>query len=244
MGLRGLFVAASRLARGIEMECALCGSAAQEQALCPPCFRALPYLGCACGSCARPLPTAGICGRCLRKPPAFDAAIAALAYAFPVEILITRAKYGADLGMAAFLGDLVAKTAQSAPQVFSDYANAIVVPIPLSPARQRARGYNQSAEIARVVAARLALPLANDLMRTRETEKQADLPFKARLRNVRDAFSAASLERPLAGKHVLLVDDVMTTGATVHEAAKALKAAGVTRVTVAIVARVVSRTKM
>ena len=189
------------------------------------------------------MPQRETCGRCLRKSNsiAFDATFAAFRYTFPSDILVAAAKYRGDLAMTRTLGTLLAGAihAQISPAALKNIDLAL--PIPLAPSRQAERGYNQAAEIARVVAKALSLPLASDLMRTRETEKQADLPLKQRARNVRDAFSAASLERPLAGKHVLLIDDVMTTGATLNEAAKALKDAGAIRVTVAVVARAVSR---
>jgi ComF family protein len=187
------------------------------------------------------MPIAERCARCVRKPPAFDAAIAAVIYRYPMDILITRAKYNGDLAVARMLGIVLSE--KVAPQVFRDKNVSpidAVIPVPLSALRQRERGYNQATEIARVVATRLKVPLRANLMRSRETEKQADLNFKARIHNVRGAFSAATLDRALAGLHILLIDDVMTTGATLNEAAKALKAAGATRVTVAVVARAVS----
>jgi ComF family protein len=216
--------------------CALCASAS-DAAVCEACDADLPRIRHACPRCARPMPRDEVCGRCLRKPPAFDAALAVFAYQFPIDGLVQRAKFNADFATLAFLS---AALSQRLKPIQCDG----VVPVPLAPARQRERGYNQAALLAKAPAAMLNVPLFDDLMRTRETEKQTELSFKARLRNVREAFSAASLERPLAGKHVVLIDDVMTTGATLHEAAKALKAAGATRVTAALVARVVARTTL
>jgi ComF family protein len=151
-----------------------------------------------------------------------------------MDVLVARAKYNNDLAVAASLGQLLAdavleKTGNEPIQA--------VVPVPLSPARQRERGYNQAAEIARELARALGVPLVTHLIRTRHTNKQTDLTLKERLLNVRGAFSALAFDHPLAGLHVALVDDVMTTGATVNEAAKALKAAGATRVTVCVLAR-------
>jgi ComF family protein len=176
------------------------------------------------------------CGRCLRKPPAFDAAVAAFSYQFPLDVLVTRSKYNGDVACLHFLGEALADVLAAR----ATRADAIV-PVPLATLRQRERGYNQAAELAKPCAARLNIPLMLDLMRTRDTEKQTELSFKARMRNVRGAFSAASLERPLAGKHIVLVDDVMTTGATLNEATKAMKDAGAAHVTVAVVARAISR---
>jgi ComF family protein len=224
-------------------ECVLCSASATDGALCDDCARELPRFGFACVRCARRMPYAdAICGRCIRKSTsiAFDATVSALAYTFPTDILIARAKYNGDLAVARTLGALLSQAL--AAQKISGFD--VILPIPLAPRRQAERGYNQAAEIARVIAQDLAVPLASDLMRTRETPKQADLPLKVRLKNVRGAFSALSLERPLAGKHVLLIDDVMTTGATLNEAAKSLKEAGATRVTVGVVARSVARTNL
>lgn len=214
--------------------CVLCAEAARTT-VCEACANTLPRITHACPRCARPLPHAQLCGRCLRKPPVFDRTVAVYAYAFPLDRLIALGKYGGDLPTLAFLGERLATALRHQP-VRAD----AVVPVPLGGARQRQRGYNQAAELAKAVSARLGCPLLSVLVRTRETEKQTELSLKARLRNVRAAFSAASLERPLAGKHVLLIDDVMTTGATLNEAAKALKDSGVARVTVGIVARSVS----
>ena len=224
-------------------ECTLCAARAHGQALCATCIRELPRCAYACPRCARAMPQRETCGRCIRKSEsiAFDATFAAIRYTFPSDILVAAAKYQGDLAVARTLGALLADAIQAEISPTELGSLDLVLPIPLAPGRQAERGYNQAAEIARVIAKRFALPLASDLMRTRETEKQADLPLNQRLRNVRNAFSAASLERPLAGKHVLLVDDVMTTGATLNEAAKALKEAGAARVTVAVVARAVAR---
>ncbi len=221
-------------------ECILCAARTREHATCDDCTRELPRFAHACPRCARAMPRDEICGRCLRKPAAFDAAIAALAYTFPTDVLITRSKYNGDLATARTLGALLADALLSKQMGHVD----VILPIPLSPKRQAERGYNQAAEIARVVAKALQRPLAADLMRTRETQKQADLSLKARLKNVRDAFSALSLERPLESKCVLLIDDVMTTGATLNEAAKALKAAGAKSVIVGVAARAVARTNL
>jgi ComF family protein len=224
-------------------ECTLCSARAADGALCHDCVRELPRFAFACVRCARRMPYAdATCGRCIRKSAgiAFDATISALAYTFPTDVLIARAKYNGDLAIAQTLGALL--SAAVAVQKIRGFD--VILPIPLAPSRQAERGYNHAAEIARVIAQNLAIPLASDLMRTRETPKQADLPLKVRLENVKRAFSARSLERPLAGQHVLLVDDVMTTGATLNEAAKALKEAGAARVTVGVVARSVARTNL
>jgi ComF family protein len=226
-------------------ECVLCAAATHTHATCDDCTRELARFAHACPRCARAMPFAAqVCGRCLRKPPAFDAAVAARAYTYPTDLLVAAAKYNGNLAVARTFGGLLSEAIllKSEPQVLR--AIDVILPIPLSPQRQAERGYNQATEIARVVAKALNRPLAADLMRTRDTQKQADLSLKARLTNVRGAFSAASLERPLAGKHVLLIDDVMTTGATLNEAAKALKEAGAAWVMVGVVARAVARTNL
>jgi ComF family protein len=227
-------------------ECVLCSARTSTGALCDDCTHELPRFAHACPRCARAMVLQETCGRCIRKSGsiAFDAAFAAIAYTFPNDILIARSKYNGDLAVAGALGALLSTAISAQTERQSLRKIDFVLPIPLAPSRQAERGYNQAAEIARVVAKHFTIPLASDLMRTRETPKQADLPLKARLNNVRGAFSALSLERPLAGKHVLLIDDVMTTGATLNEAAKALKEAGAARVTVGVVARAVARTNL
>jgi ComF family protein len=168
-----------------------------------------------------------ICGACLRRPPPFDAAVAAFEYRFPVDRLVRRFKFAGDLAAGRWLAGRLAAVVAAQPDL-------IVVP-PLTPARLRERGFNQALEIARVVGAATGARVgARVLEKVRDTAPQPGLGGRARRRNLRGAFRAA---RPVAGSHVAIVDDVMTTGATVAELASVLKEAGARRVDVWVVAR-------
>lgn len=200
--------------------------------LCPACTAALPWMPHACTRCAQPMATADpICGSCLRRPPPLDAVIAAFDYGFPVDRLLPRFKFHRDLAAGALLGDCLAQATSGA------VPPAALVPIPLHIARLRERGYDQALELARMLARRHALPLRTDLLhRVRATSPQSRLDAPARRRNLRAAFAVQQL--PDLPAHVVLIDDVMTTGTTLNAAAHALRRAGVRRVDAWVCARV------
>ena len=207
--------------------CFLCRGAARG-ILCPACDADLPRLaGTLCPRCALPSPGAAVCGRCLADAPRYDATVAALAYRFPADTLVHALKFRSQLALAPLMGDLLIEAIRERID--------LVVPVPLSRERLRERGYNQAAEIARHVArerrARLELTI---VIRERDTRAQADLPWSDRARNVRGAFRC---ERSLDGAAIAVVDDVMTTGATLDELAATLKRAGAARVVNWVVAR-------
>lgn len=210
--------------------CALCCGRSGDALVCTACEAALPRVVDACPVCALPSQRANVCGACLSDPPPFAATIAACAYAFPVDRLLQALKYGGRLALADWaasaLVDAVARRGEGDVDV--------VAPLPLSVARQRERGFNQAHEIARRACARLRLPLASVLARTSGGPPQAMLPWTARGKNVRGAFECASDVR---GLRIALVDDVMTTGATLAEASRMLIAAGAVRVDAWVVAR-------
>ena len=208
--------------------CFLCRGKA-EGLLCRPCDADLPRLGTElCPRCALAAPAGAVCGRCLTQPPAYDATTAALAYRFPADALVQALKFRGELALAPFLGNLLS-------ECVSNTDVDCVVPVPLSPERLRSRGYNQALEIARHVARPARVELAPELCeRTRDTPAQTDLPPAARATNVRAAFHCPRL---LAGARVAVLDDVMTTGATLEEIAATLKRAGAARVVNWVVAR-------
>lgn len=210
--------------------CAAPGPCGQD--LCPACAAGLPRLGVSCPRCAAPLAGGepAVCGRCQKKPPAFARVAAPFRYEAPLDRLIQDLKYHRRLELARLLGHCLAthlETAAARPDM--------VVPVPLHVSRLRSRGYNQSLELARAVARRLALPLdGRGLERVRATPPQTMLPPAQRPRNVRRAFRATADYR---GKHVAIVDDVMTSGHTVNALAKCLRAAGAAEISVWVVAR-------
>jgi ComF family protein len=209
--------------------CLLCASNSATSLLCPACTADLPQLPAAlCPQCGEETTLGERCGACLKDPPAFARTIALFRYEFPVDRLIQALKYGHQLALAAWLGHRLGERL-----VAEDYD--LLLPLPLHPSRLRTRGFNQSLEIARVTSRVLGIPLNPGILtRIRATPPQAELPLKERARNVRGAFECA---RDLAGIRILLVDDVMTTGSTLREAARILKLHGAGQITVAVAAR-------
>jgi ComF family protein len=204
--------------------CFVCRGAARGL-LCSECDADLPRLaGPLCPRCALESPGGLLCGRCLRQPPAYDSTVAALGYAFPADVLVQALKFRGELAVAPLLAACFGERIGKAD---------CMIPVPLSRERLKARGFNQSAEIARHIAtgARLELALCE---RTRDSPPQMELPHDARQKNVRGAFRCTG---NVIGASVALVDDVMTTGATLDELARTLKQAGALSVTNWVVAR-------
>ena len=198
--------------------------------LCSACDADLPRLPAPrCPRCALASPRGAVCGRCLSQPPDYDATDAALSYDFPADALIHAFKFRGELALASLFSNLLSQ------KITSGCAVNLVVPVPLSARRLRERGYNQAVELARPLAVAARARLELDLCeRTRDAPPQTELPWAERGRNVRGAFRCT---RSLAGASVAVVDDVMTTGATLNEIASTLKAAGAARVVNWVVAR-------
>ena len=189
-----------------------------------------------CQRCALRVPAAvAACGNCLTHPPPFTRTLAAVDYAYPWNSLITRFKFHAALDLAPAL----ARQLEGAVRAAGDACPTLLLPAPLSVARLRERGFNQSWELARRLGRSLRCPAdAHLLLRTRDTPHQLALPVERRAGNVRAAFAVEPRRAgELAGRHVALVDDVMTTGATAAEMARVLLQAGAARVDVWVVAR-------
>jgi ComF family protein len=212
--------------------CLLCGEPGMDgRDLCLGCADTLPWSRSACLRCALPLPvSAPACGACLRHPPPLHQAHAALTYGFPIDRLLPRFKFHADLACGRLLSQLMIEAFAALPRPEA------LIPLPLHRARLRSRGYDQALELARPLARALDMALLDGaLKRRRDTAPQSLLDAAARRRNLRDAFAVA--ENVGLPRHVVLVDDVMTTGATLHVAAKALRRAGVARVDAWVCAR-------
>lgn len=211
--------------------CLLCNGIAGRATLCQACHDELPWQRLpTCPICAIPTPHGDVCGECLRHRPIFDATLAPLAYAFPVDAMLRRFKYAGDLAIARTLAELMVpgiRALEALPEM--------LIPMPLHPDRLQSRGFNQATEISRFLARRLDLPLVSHACRrSRDTAPQAGLNPDERKRNLRGAFSC---DTNLEGRHVALLDDVMTTGASMNELAHAVSRAGATRIDCWVVAR-------
>ncbi|HEX6613294.1 MAG TPA: ComF family protein [Rhodanobacteraceae bacterium] len=216
--------------------CLLCGARGEHDLdLCADCAAELPRNECCCARCSLPLEApAPLCGRCVRRAPPWDAAWAPFRYAYPLDRLETRFKFGADLAAGKLLASLWigSRAPAELPQA--------VIPVPLHRSRLRSRGYNQALELARPLAKALRVPLLREaLRRTRATDAQTELSALQRRRNVRGAF-ATQFDGGVP-RHVAVLDDVFTTGATLAECARVLKRAGVERVEVWALARAPAR---
>ncbi len=209
--------------------CLLCGAESDAALLCPPCTSDLPKLPATlCPLCSAQTTHGERCGACLRDPPHFDRTEALFHYDFPVDRIIHALKYGHQLAVADWCAHRLAERIGT-----GDYD--CILPLPLHPERLRERGFNQSAEIAKTLGISLNFPVdRSNLLRTRATPRQAELPLKERHRNVRGAFECRA---DFTGKRLLLIDDVMTTGATANECSRVLKLHGAASVTVALIAR-------
>lgn len=211
--------------------CQLCDAPATE-GLCPSCREDLPYNRHACIQCGLPLPQPleVVCGNCQQKPPPVDRSWIPFLYAAPLDRLIGQFKFSEQLPRGRLLSRLLEQQLPAALPM-----PELLIPVPLHPDRLRQRGYNQALELAKPLARRLGIPIDHrSCQRTVQTRPQHALQKQQRARNLRGAFR---IIRPLAARHVALVDDVVTTGNTVNELARQLKRAGVVQVDVWAVAR-------
>ena len=213
--------------------CILCGTLNLDGVWCSACDASLPLLDSSlCPVCALPVLDSAVCGNCLKTPPYFRRTVAAYAYAFPLDKLMLAFKYGERLHLAEPLGDRLAQRVDSLPDC--------LIAMPLHPARLKQRGFNQSLQLALRIGKQLSLPvLRSTCQRVRDTPSQSTLPWKERRKNMREAFICTGA---VTGKHVAVVDDVMTTGATLNELALALLNAGAAEVSVWVVARTLPHT--
>ena len=214
-------------------QCAICRGWGRER-LCSACLRRYAPAQTRCFTCALLMPRSGLkrCGRCIQHPPPLDRTVAAWDYAFPWDGLVQRFKFQARTELS---GALAERLGQAIGEADAD----LLLPVPLSAQRLRERGYNQSLVLARSLARRLQVPCSGDLLlRVRETSQQAHLKLAERAANVRGAFAIEPLRlRELVGQRVAVVDDVMTSGATLFEIARVLSQAGAASVQAWVLAR-------
>lgn len=224
--LKGLFEA-------LPSQCMVC-HAWPAQPVCEACVGHFAQPQTRCQTCALAVP-AGVsqCGACIKAPPPLDACLAAVSYAFPWSDLIVGYKFHSHPGRASTFALLLRSTPWVEPAL--DDAD-LVLPLPLSRARLQSRGFNQ----ALLLASQLA-PFKTDsrlLLRIRDTPAQSALNRADRLAGVSGAFAVDPLRSGrVKGARVVLIDDVMTSGATLFEAARVLRTAGAAHITGLVVAR-------
>jgi ComF family protein len=226
-----------RLAAALPGQCAVC-RAWPAQPVCEACVARFAQPQARCRRCALPVP-AGVaeCGHCVGAPPPLDGCHAAVSYEFPWPALIAQYKFHGQAGWARSFATLM----RSAPWVEPALDEAdLVLPMPLSRARLAERGFNQALLLARALAPRKTVP--GLLLRVRHTAAQAGLDRADRLGNVEGVFAVDPLPATsVRGHSVVLVDDVMTSGASLHAAAQALRQAGAARITAVVLARTSDR---
>lgn len=204
--------------------------------LCADCLRDLPWLQHSCLRCALPLPAAAgtLCGRCQSRPLAIDQCHSLFAYQYPLDHLIQRIKFQQDLVLLDSFGKLLAEQLQRR-LIRVDR----VLPVPLHSKRLAERGYNQSRELLRALQKSGNYKIDTACCkRTRATGTQSTLSARQRRSNLRGAFSVTE---DVKGQHLLLVDDVLTTGSTLHEIARTLKKAGAAQVDAWVIARTANK---
>mgnify|MGYP001613764727 CR=1 FL=1 len=212
--------------------CQFCARACSGLPLCDACRAELPWNRLACPHCALPQTHAAPCARCSRKPPPFARAWAPLRLTTPIREQIHALKYEAGFSHARTLAALFAATLPDRSLPPPD----LILPVPLHRGRLWRRGYNQSVELGRALARETGIACAADgARRLRATADQIGMSAAQRRRNVRGAFAITA---PVAGLHVALLDDVMTTGATLAELARVTRAAGAREVEAWAIARV------
>ena len=214
--------------------CLLCAAAGENgRDLCSGCRGDFKVNDTCCARCALPLDQpALLCGRCLKREPAFDSAWVPFVYGHPLNLLETRFKFGGDLAAGRVLGDCIIDRALIDSPTLPD----LLIPVPLHTKRLRQRGYNQALELATPIAQALGIDIAIDrLHRQRDTTPQTGLDAAARRRNLAHAFTLSEGQRLPA--HIAIFDDVMTTGSTLGECARVLRKAGVERIDVWALAR-------
>jgi ComF family protein len=183
------------------------------------------------------MPMSGLtCGACNRQPPAFNEVVAPWLYDFPIDALVTRFKHQGKWPLGRLLAELLGETLQHR---FNEGLRRpdVLIPVPLAKKRLRQRGFNQAAMLANWLGARLDLPVDERVIgRVKETPSQQGLDAKARKRNLASAFALKDAT-PIIGKHLALIDDVLTTGSTANALAELLLKAGAQSVDVYCLAR-------
>lgn len=214
----------------LPQNCYLCGNSS-SQVICNACLKDLPYKTSACINCASTLDEVGICPECKQNPPPYTHTQALFSYTYPVNKLIKLAKFHQNLTILKLLAKLMAQHLIMEPRP------DVLIPVPLHSKRLRQRGYNQSLELAKIIAKQSGIPLnTRACKRVKYTQAQTSLlNAQQRHENLAKAFKIKKI--PSHWQHIVLIDDVMTTGTTVKQLALAFKAAGVAQIDVWCCAR-------
>ena len=235
MFLTRLIETADTLAQHLPSQCAVCRGWGTRR-VCADCVQRFGPELARCRRCALQVPAGvAVCGTCLSDPPPFAHALAALDYDHPWDGLITHFKFHAALDLAPALAQRMLDAHRRSEFAAPNW----LLPVPLADTRLRERGYNQAWELARRLARAMHCPAdARLLLRVKDTPHQLAFPPEQRAGNVRGAFAVEPRRRAeLHGRSVTLVDDVMTTGATLAEASRTLLQAGAAEVNVWVIAR-------
>jgi ComF family protein len=235
--------------QSLASQCAVCRSWPARR-VCAACVARFGQMRTRCIGCALILP-AGLsggrgapslhCAACVQHPPALDSCFAAMPYAYPWSDLVARYKFGGDPAWAGVFAGLLLDVPGVRERLASLQTRDWLIPLPLSPQRLQSRGFNQAWELGKALARQSHTAAGADaglLLRIRDTPPQVQLGREARLRNLRGAFVVAPLRvREIHGRRVLLVDDVMTSGASLFAAAQSLREAGAAAVDAVVFAR-------
>ena len=216
--------------------CVLCGQSSGPVCICAGCRTDLPWNGPHCLRCGLPLGSVKdkICGACIQTPPPFTRTVCALQYEFPANRLVQAFKYKRQLVAGRVLSHLLCECVSLQKYPLPD----MLIPVPLHNLRMLKRGFNQAYEMASYAGRVLDIPILSDaLRRRRNTQAQSGLSRKQRRKNLKGAFYWYGRSKP--GSHVVLIDDVMTTGTTLTECAGVLRRAGAKRIDVWVAARAV-----
>lgn len=221
----------------IDHSCLLCGQVVKREiSLCKACESDLPINDHACPVCAIPIKNTQAnltCGQCIKSPPSYDYGYSVFRYEMPIVKMVSQMKFSKKLSYASILASLLAKSYAKNEAAYG--IPEAILPVPLHNKRLVQRGYNQSLELSRKLSKQLRKPLLLDFIkRVTETQAQTELNKKQRRQNVKGSFEAL---KKSTYKHILVIDDVVTTGATINEVARVLKNSGVTTVGFLSIAR-------
>lgn len=222
-------------------QCAVCRSW-PAQRICTPCAARFAKPLARCATCALALVTGQVqCAACVCQPPPLHACFAAVTYAYPWSVLITNYKFGQEPAWAGVFAQMLLRTPGVAGSLAALQGGGWLLPMPLSPERLETRGFNQAWELVKALGRLGTDSIQSDarlLLRIKDTLPQSRLGREARLRNVKGAFVVDPLRASeLKGRNVLLVDDVMTSGASLFSAAASLREAGAAQVSAVVIAR-------